>query len=111
VPRPHGTASTFTCPYHQWNYGLDGRLLGVPFKKGVAGQGGMPTDFDNADHGLERLGVTTRNGVVFATFDPATPPIEEYLGATNLEWFDRVFDGRPLQVLGYQRQRVRRTGS
>lgn len=103
---PHGTASTFTCPYHQWNYGLDGRLLGVPFKRGVGGHGGMPADFANADHGLERLRVTSRHGVVFATFHPETPPLPDYLGATNLEWFDRVFDGRELRVLGYQRQTV-----
>ncbi|CAN5552742.1 aromatic ring-hydroxylating dioxygenase subunit alpha [soil metagenome] len=103
---PYGTATSFTCPYHQWNYGVDGRLLGVPFKKGVAGQGGMPADFTNADHGLERLRVTSRHGVVFATFHDQTPPFEDYLGATNLEWFDRVFDGRELRVLGYQRQTV-----
>jgi len=41
-----------------------------------------------------------------ASFDRSTPPFEEYLGQTNVGWFDRVFDGRPLRVLGYQRQRV-----
>lgn len=37
-----GNCGTFTCPYHQWIYGLDGRLLGAPamerttdFKKGT----------------------------------------------------------------------------
>jgi salicylate 5-hydroxylase large subunit len=101
-----GSTTTFTCPYHQWNYALDGRLLGVPFKRGVKGQGGMPTAFDTAEHGLEALAVTARHGVVFASFDPATPPFEDYLGPANLGWFDRVFDGRPLEVLGYQRQIV-----
>jgi salicylate 5-hydroxylase large subunit len=103
---PSGHATTFTCPYHQWSYDLTGRLLGVPFKKGVNGQGGMPADFRNADHGLTRLAVTERHGVVFASFHPDPPPFEDYLGTTNLAWFDRVFDGRPLEVLGYQRQRV-----
>jgi len=101
---PFGNAKTFTCPYHQWSYASDGRLLGVPFKKGVGGLGGMPDDFDNAQHGLERLTVTERNGVVFASFDPEVPAFEDYLGPTNVGWFDRVFDGRPLEVLGYQRQ-------
>lgn len=103
---PCGTATTFTCPYHQWKYANDGRLLGVPFRKGIGGNGGMPADFDPASNGLQRLRVAERHGVVFATFHDETPPLEEYLGETNLTWFDRVFDGRPLEVLGYQRQSV-----
>lgn len=103
---PAGNASKFTCPYHQWTYSPDGRLLGIPFKKGVGGHGGMPVDFDNAAHGLEQLRVTERHGVIFATRRDETPPFEQYLGDTNVGWFDRVFDGRPLQVLGYQRQVV-----
>lgn len=101
-----GTATTFTCPYHQWSYASDGRLLGLPFKKGVGGHGGMPVDFANSEHGLETLRVTERHGVVFASFSADVRPFEEYLGVTNLGWFDRVFDGRPLRVLGYQRQVV-----
>jgi salicylate 5-hydroxylase large subunit len=104
--QPAGNATTFTCPYHQWTYASDGRLLGLPFKKGVAGNGGMPDGFDNAGHGLQRLRVTERHGVVFATMHGDTPPLDEYLGSTNLTWFDRVFDGRQLEVLGYQRQTV-----
>jgi salicylate 5-hydroxylase large subunit len=99
-----GTATTFTCPYHQWSYGSDGRLLGLPFKKGVGGHGGMPPDFANNEHGLQTLRVAERHGVLFASLSDDVPPFEEYLGATNVGWFDRVFDGRPLRVLGYQRQ-------
>lgn len=104
--QPAGNATTFTCPYHQWTYASDGRLLGIPFKKGVGGHGGMPADFANGAHGLEQLRVTERHGVIFATRSTATPAFEEYLGATNVGWFDRVFDDRQLQVLGYQRQTV-----
>lgn len=32
-----GTARTFTCPYHGWVYGLDGRLTGAPARKMFAG--------------------------------------------------------------------------
>ncbi len=44
--------------------------------------------------------------MVFASLSPDAPAFEDYLGATNLGWFDRVFDGRELRVLGYQRQVV-----
>src|SRR5262249_36834904 len=90
-----------TCPYHQWRYGLDGRLVSLPFRKGVNGNGGMPADFDAGVHGLERLRVAQRHGVIFATRSDRTPPLEEALGEEMLRWFDRVFDGRPLAVLGH----------
>ena len=103
---PFGNAKAFMCPYHQWTYDHDGALRGVPFRTGVRGAGGMPADFSLAEHGLERLAVAERHGVIFASFDRAMPPFEEYLGDTNLRWFDRVFDGRELRVLGYERQLV-----
>jgi salicylate 5-hydroxylase large subunit len=101
-----GNAKEFICPYHQWTYDLEGTLVGVPFRRGYQGNGGMPADFDMGAHGLERLGVARRHGVVFASFDKATPPFEEFLGAKMLGYFDRVFDGRALKVLGYSRQRI-----
>ena len=101
-----GSAKEFVCPYHQWTYALDGRLIGVPFRRGYKGQGGMPDDFRPEEHGLERLAVTQRNGVVFASFAAPNETLEDYLGPTMLGWFDRVFSGRPLEVLGYHRQRI-----
>ncbi len=104
-----GNARSFQCPYHQWNYALDGRLLAVPFAKGIAGSGGMPDDFDAKAHSLTPLRVATRNGVIFAGFDNggmAGEPLESYLGEKMLRWFDRVFDGRALRILGVSRQRV-----
>ena len=47
-----------------------------------------------------------RNGVVFASFDADVEPFEQYLGPDVLRYFDRVFDGRALTVLGYSRQRI-----
>ncbi len=101
-----GNAKRFVCPYHQWTYDLCGKLLSVPFRRGYKGQGGMPADFAVGDHGLQRLSVTRRHGVIFASFDPAPEPFEEYLGQLMLGYFDRVFDGRPLTVLGAMRQRI-----
>jgi salicylate 5-hydroxylase large subunit len=101
-----GTAKEFVCPYHQWTYDLRGKLLGVPFRRGYRGQGGMPEDFRPEAHGLERLAVARRHGVVFASFAPDVEPLERFLGERMLAYFDRVFPGRELALLGYMRQRV-----
>lgn len=105
-----GNRKDFYCPYHQWNYDLEGNLQGVPFRRGVKLEGkvngGMPSDFKLEDHGLTKLTVATRNGVVFASFDPDVEPLEDYLGPSILHYFDRLFDGRELKLLGYNRQRI-----
>lgn len=103
----HGNAKEFICPYHQWTYDLKGNLIGVPFRRGLKRQGGMPKDFDMSRHGLQTLKVETRGGVIFASFEHDMPSFEEYLGPKMLGYFDRVFDGRKLHVLGYSRQRMR----
>ena len=106
----HGNRTELVCPYHQWNYNLKGDLIGVPFRRGIKQEGrtvgGMPADFDPKEHGLTRLQVATRGGVVFASFDPKVAPFEEYLGPTICRYFDRVFNGRKLVLLGYNRQRI-----
>jgi salicylate 5-hydroxylase large subunit len=78
----------------------------VPFIKGVKKLGGMPEDFVREDHNLPSLQITTRGGVIFASFADDLPAIEDYLGSTNAAYFDRVFDGRELTVLGYSRQLI-----
>ena len=104
--KQRGTTNEFICPYHQWTYDLTGKLIGVPFRRGLKRQGGMPAAFELDDHHLQRLQVTERNGVVFASFADDLPPLEDYLGESMLGYFDRLFDGRALKVLGYQRQRI-----
>lgn len=106
----HGNRKEFVCPYHQWSYALGGELQGVPFRRGVRQDGkvfgGMPADFDPKDHGLRQLKVARRGGVVFASFDPDVEPLEDYMGPTILRYFDRLFSGRRLTILGYNRQRI-----
>ena len=101
-----GHTRTFTCPYHQWVYDLEGTLKGVPFERGVQGQGGMPADFDKEAHRPRPCAVAERGGVVFASFNADAPPFDDYLGPAMLGFFDRVFDGRGLRVLGYSRQEI-----
>jgi salicylate 5-hydroxylase large subunit len=106
----HGNRKEFVCPYHQWSYTLRGDLQGVPLRRGVRqdGQwlGGMPADFKPAEHGLNRLRVACRGGVVFASFDAEVEAFEDFVGPEILKWFDRLFNGRTLRVLGYNRQRI-----
>jgi salicylate 5-hydroxylase large subunit len=101
-----GNAAEFMCPYHQWTYDLKGNLIGVPFRRGVKKQGGMPADFDLRDHGLRKLKVTTRHGVVFASFTDDVEAFEQYLGDSMLKLYDRIFDGRKIEILGYSRQLI-----
>ena len=101
-----GNSRFFTCPYHQWSYDGKGGLRGVPFIKGVGGQGGMPDDYSREENSLPQVRIATRHGVIFASFSETVEPLENYLGETNLHYFDRVFDGRGLKVLGYSRQLI-----
>jgi phenylpropionate dioxygenase-like ring-hydroxylating dioxygenase large terminal subunit len=98
-----GTATEFVCPYHQWTYDLHGNLTGVPFRRGVAGKGGMPADFDAGAYGLRKLNVTTHNGVVFASYDMQMEPFADYLGPDVLREFEATFGGRKLRILGHYR--------
>ncbi len=109
-----GNKKELVCPYHQWNYNLKGELQGVPFRRGIRQEsaegvkvvGGMPADFDLKNHGLTRLKVAARGGAIFASFDHSAASLEEYLGPDICRYFDRVFDGRKLVLLGYNRQRI-----
>jgi len=101
-----GRAKELVCPYHQWVYDLKGHLVGVPFVRGVKRQGGMPADFRQGDHGLRPLRVECVNGVIWATFDETAPSFRDYLGPRMFRHYERVYSGRPLKVLGYNRQHI-----
>ena len=105
-----GNARSFVCPYHQWTYKLNGDLAGLPFKDGVKDgdcvNGGMPEGFELKDHGLTQLRVATLHGLVFATFSDQTEPLQDYLGPHVMPWLERIFKGRTLTLLGYNRQRI-----
>jgi salicylate 5-hydroxylase large subunit len=108
--QPHGNARSFVCPYHQWTYKLNGDLAGLPFKDGVKDgdcvNGGMPEGFDIKDHGLQKLRVAVLHGLVFASYSDAVESIEDYLGPSVMPWINRIFKGRQLTLLGYNRQRI-----
>lgn len=110
VQESYGNKRSFVCPYHQWAYKLNGELGGLPFKDGVKEgehiNGGMPESFDLKSHGLNRLRVEVLHGLVFASFDHNAPPLQDYLGPEIMPFVDRIFKGRELTLLGYNRQRI-----
>jgi phenylpropionate dioxygenase-like ring-hydroxylating dioxygenase large terminal subunit len=62
VTEPAGNARRFVCPYHGWSYDHGGALAGV-FARGDFGE------IDLSCHGLVRLPVAERAGLVFAALD------------------------------------------
>jgi phenylpropionate dioxygenase-like ring-hydroxylating dioxygenase large terminal subunit len=70
-----GNSTTFKCPYHHWNYALDGRLLGAPAME-------RTDDFDKADYGLPQFAVEVWQGFVFVNLDadaaPLAPTLTDY---------------------------------
>lgn len=69
-----GGKRLFTCPYHAWSYGLDGAIRSIPDRYGFEG-------LDEASHGLRRLPVEERDGLVWVLPTPdASLDIETQLG-------------------------------
>ena len=101
-----GNAKDHVCIYHQWCYGQDGHLVGVPFRRGIKGKGGYGKDFELKDYGLTKVRIGSANGVLFGTMSEEAESLDEYLGEAMLGFIRRIFS-RPVKVLGYHRQRIR----
>jgi anthranilate 1,2-dioxygenase large subunit len=101
-----GNTKTHTCIYHQWCFARDGKLLGVPFRRGVKGQGGYPKDFDTANHGLQKVRIGSLYGVLFGSLSNEAESLESYLEEKIRNYLKRIFEP-PVRILGYHRQRVR----
>jgi choline monooxygenase len=96
VTGPCGRASILHCPYHGWNYGLDGSLKGMPEFDGVK-------DFDRQKNGLAPVGAEIWEKFVFVNLDPKAAPLRDFLGGlvkrmaplgvSKLHYFEsRVYD-------------------
>ena len=96
-----------TCVYHQWSFNNQGDLIGVPFRRGLGGNGGMPDDFDMQDYPLRKIRVEDYNGAVFGTFDWDMEDVDTYLGGDSSvnDHVKRIFN-RPVKVLGHARQYI-----
>jgi choline monooxygenase len=96
VTEPCGQAAILHCPYHGWNYGLDGALKGVPEFDGVK-------NFDRQKNGLLPVKADIWEGFVFVNLDPQALALKTFLGGlvkrvaplglSKLHYFDRrVYD-------------------
>jgi anthranilate 1,2-dioxygenase large subunit len=93
-----GSATDFSCPYHGWTYDLSGALRRAP------GEERFPEHFDKCHYGLKRLRTERFAQVIWATFDPATPPLLEFFGDAGAAFRAAMGGGeRPLELLGYQK--------
>ncbi|HTA24217.1 MAG TPA: aromatic ring-hydroxylating dioxygenase subunit alpha [Terriglobales bacterium] len=96
VTEPCGQATILHCPYHGWNYGLDGSLKGMPEFDGVQ-------DFDRQKNGLLPARAEAWEKFVFVNLDLKAPSLRDFLGGlvkrvaplgvSKLHYFDtRVYD-------------------
>jgi anthranilate 1,2-dioxygenase large subunit len=100
-----GNVERHVCLYHRWTYSHAGELTGLPFRKGLKGEGGMPDDFDMKAVSPKRLKVASLSGVLFGTFSEKAEPLDTYLGEFGTGMVKRFFH-KPVKVLGYSRQRI-----
>jgi len=85
-----GNAKNFTCHYHGWSFGIDGRLLQVP-REGADGYHGT---LDKDTLGLPEIRVESYKGLYFGTLDDDAPSLLEFLG--DFVWYlDSIFDQLP----------------
>ena len=112
-----GNCSRFTCKYHAWTYGADGRLIGIS-------EASTFGDVDKSRMGLRELPCEERAGMIFVCLTPNAPMdlgtyfrglLEDfealdfanwtYLGSRNIEganWkvaFDGYLEGYHFQSL------------
>ena len=73
VTEPCGQASILRCPYHGWNYGLDGSLKGMPEFDGVK-------NFEREQNGLVLVKAEPWEKFVFVNLDAQATPLVEFLG-------------------------------
>lgn len=76
-----GNATGFTCPYHSWSYGLDGKLRGLPYPDGYEDV------IEKSELPLKSLKVGVYNGMIFASYNQDIEPLEDFLGNAR-HWID-----------------------
>ena len=61
-----GSQKSLTCPYHAWNYNLDGELISAR---------NMPDDFARSENGLHKVNVELLSGLIFVCLSESPPSL------------------------------------
>lgn len=72
-----GNAKEFSCPYHGWIYGTDGRLIAVSERREA---GGYSEHFQQPEGLFKLPRVATYRGLIFASFNEKVVDLETFLG-------------------------------
>ena len=83
-----GRVPRLMCPYHQWTYGLDGKLLAAR---------SMAEDFDKQEHGLNPVALENVGGLIFICMDDNPPSIERV--KADIEDQIAIYDIERLKVV------------
>jgi methanesulfonate monooxygenase subunit alpha len=92
-----GTARMFTCFYHHWTYGLDGKLRGVSKPEGYEA-----VNLDRNELGLVPVRCESFAGLLFACLDDNVEPLREFLGDI-VKGFEEPLGTVPLEVFHFHK--------
>lgn len=82
-----GSVARIMCPYHQWTYGLDGKLLAAR---------SMADDFAKAEHSLKSVALENVGGLIFICMADTPPPIDRV--KADIENQIKIYDVEHLKV-------------
>jgi phenylpropionate dioxygenase-like ring-hydroxylating dioxygenase large terminal subunit len=89
-----GNKSSFTCPYHGFNFKNNGDLVGVPLQKDIYGD-----DLDKSTMGLHKVRIESYKGLLFGTWNEDAESLSDFLG--DFKWYLDILVGRAeMQVMG-----------
>jgi methanesulfonate monooxygenase subunit alpha len=97
VREESGTARMFTCFYHHWTYGLDGKLRGVSKPEGYEA-----VNLDKSELSLVPVRCESFAGLVFVCLDDGVEPLREFLGDI-VRGFEEPLGTAPLEVFHFHK--------
>jgi phenylpropionate dioxygenase-like ring-hydroxylating dioxygenase large terminal subunit len=101
VREESGSARSFTCFYHHWNYALDGRLRAVSKPAGYEA-----VKLDPSALGLVPVRCEILAGLVFACLDANAEPLADFLGDIGKAFLEPL-GSMPMEVFHFHKAVLR----